>query len=81
MICFRAATRKHTMVGQKYFKGGGERHTFGGNSTKHNKINNNTENFSGGKIVTRGVAPLTPISCGPDLFAKLELASELPKLN
>jgi len=50
----RAATRKHTKVGQKYFKWG--KHTFGGggkNSKYKNKINNNSENYRG-KIAARG---------------------------
>jgi len=50
----RAATRKHTMVGQSILRGG-EQTTFGGEFTKYNKINNNSENFRGrGKIVARG---------------------------
>jgi len=44
MFLFRAAIRKHTMVGQKYF--GGEQTTvWGAKITKYNKINNNLENF------------------------------------
>jgi len=34
-----AATRKHTMMGQKYFKGG------------EVKINNNSENFRGARLL------------------------------
>jgi len=50
-----AATRKHTMVGQKYFKGEGQTYT------KYNKINNNSENFRrGGRLL-----PAAPLSCGP----------------
>jgi len=34
-ICFRATTRKHTKMGQKYFKGGKPR--LGAKYTKYNK--------------------------------------------
>jgi len=42
---FRAVTRKHTLVGQKYFKGEqtGGRQKY----SKYNKINNNSENVRG----------------------------------
>jgi len=69
LICSRhsAATRKHIMVGQKYFKGkqtfffGGE-----GEYTKYKKLNSNSENFKGGEIAARGdFAPLAHTSCGP----------------
>jgi len=42
-----AATRKNTMVGQKYFIfwGGGNERLGGQTYTKYNKINNNSENF------------------------------------
>jgi len=47
----RAETKKHIIMGQKYFKGEGKR-TFKGEDkrakyTKYNKINNNSENFMG----------------------------------
>jgi len=42
-----------TMVGQKYFQGGGGKRAFGGKTyTKYNKINNNSKNFKGGKIAS-----------------------------
>jgi len=53
------------MVGQKYFKGGGCKHTFSGNYTQYNKINN-TENFRGSRLLLEGgESPLAPLSCGP----------------
>jgi len=42
------ATRKHTMVGQKYFRVGGANDRLGW--SKITKINSNSENFRGGKI-------------------------------
>jgi len=39
--------RKHTMVGQKYFRGGKRAFRRGAKYTKYNKINNNSENFKG----------------------------------
>jgi len=42
-----AATRKHTVVGQKYFKGEGQTRVWGQKYTKYNNINNNLENFRG----------------------------------
>jgi len=60
---FSAATLKHTMVGQKYFKEGWGKNTLRGGGaneclgvqkyTKYNKLNNNSEKFTGGKIAAR----------------------------
>jgi len=66
IILYSAATIKHTMVGQKYFKGG--KQAFGGQKyTKNNKINNNSENFRGQNCCQGELLPLlAPHSCGPD---------------
>jgi len=57
------ATRKHTMVGQKYFRGEGKR-AFGGQKyTKYSKINNKSENFKG-QYCCRGSFPQTPLVAG-----------------
>jgi len=64
----RAATRKHTMVGHNYFKGGGK-HTFGGKYTKSNKVNNNSVNFRGGARLLLGWEAKP--SCGPEETSKL----------
>jgi len=44
-----AATKKHTMMGQKYFKEG--QTSVWGEYTKYNKINSNSENFREGKNI------------------------------
>jgi len=56
----RAATRKHTMAGQKYFRGANIR-LEGPNYAEYNKINNNSENFRGARMAL----PPSPLSCGP----------------
>jgi len=61
-----AVTRKHTMVQQKYLRGGGQTSVLGGGKyTKCNKISNNSENFRS-KIAARegASAPLAPIVAG-----------------
>jgi len=46
MCCGSAATRKHTIWWGKNILRRGKR-TFGGEYTKYNEINNNSENFRG----------------------------------
>jgi len=55
----RAATRKHTMtmVGQKYFKGGGKQKFGGQKYAKFNKINNNSEKFRRARLLLWGDLP------------------------
>jgi len=61
------ATRKHTIVGQKYFKGGQTSVCGEQKYTKYNKININTENFKGGKIAARGTFDLLALlGYGPE---------------
>jgi len=61
LIRFSAATRKHTIVGKNILKGGGQRYT------KHNKINNITENSRGARLLPGGLSsPWPRLSCGPD---------------
>jgi len=43
------------MVGQKYFKGGGGVRLGGQKYTKHNKINNNSKNFRGKRLLPGGI--------------------------
>jgi len=51
-----AATRKHTMGGQNYFKGGGK------NYAKYNKLNNNSQKFRGARLLPGGASPpLAPL--------------------
>jgi len=50
-----AATRKHTTVGQKYFKKGTNERLGGQKYTKYNKINSNSKTSGG---------PASP-GCGP----------------
>jgi len=38
----------------------------GKNFTKYNKINNNSENFRGARLLPEGRRPLAPVSCGPE---------------
>jgi len=45
-----ATTRKHTKVGQKYFKRGMANVHLEQKYTKYNKINNNSENFRWAKL-------------------------------
>jgi len=55
------ATRKHIMVDQKYFKGRRQTSVWGGQKyTKYNKINNNSENFRGARLLPEGFAPCPP---------------------
>jgi len=62
----RAATGKHTMVGQKYLRGTNVR--LGGQKyPKCNKTNNNSENFRG-KVGARGCfSSPSPLDCGPEI--------------
>jgi len=52
VLTARTATRKHAVLGQKYFNGGGK-HTIeeGAKNTKHNKINNNSEYLEGARLL------------------------------
>jgi len=52
-----AATRKHTMVKQKYFKGANELLGKGQKYTKYNKRNNNSENFKGARLLPGALSP------------------------
>jgi len=52
----RAATRKLTIVGQKYFKGGGK-HMLGGEYTEYYRINNNSKNFREARLLLIGASP------------------------
>jgi len=67
ILPYSAATRKHTMVGQKYFKERGQTSVMEGQKyTTYNKINNNSENFRRSKIAAKeGFALPSPLSCGP----------------
>jgi len=54
------------MVGQKYFKGRQTSVLGGQTYTKYNKINNNSENFSGARLLPEGgFRPPGPLSYGP----------------
>jgi len=55
---FRAATGKHTKVGQNYFKRGKRTFLGGSKYTKYNKINSNLENFRGKAPVVAGLLRL-----------------------
>jgi len=58
---FRRALPWSGLGGQKYFNGERGKRTFERQKyTKYNKINNNSENFSGSKIAARGC--FTPLA-------------------
>jgi len=59
----RTATRKHTIVGKKFKRGGKAGLAEG---VKYNKINNNSENFRVTKLFLGG-AIASPISCRPEI--------------
>jgi len=66
ILPYSAVTRKHTVVGQKYFKGREGKRVFGEQKyTTYNKINNNSENFRRSKIAAReGFASSLPLVAG-----------------
>jgi len=84
------ATRKHTMLRQKYCKGGGKR-AFGGGQkcTKYYKINNNSENFRRQDCCQGGFCPPSPppvaglsrISSASDSYSKRTPRSAAMKIN
>jgi len=61
MTANSSAARKHTMVGQKYFKGEGGKRAFGEQTyTKYSKINNNHKSSGGQDCCQGGFRPPPP---------------------